>query len=148
MLLVNYMPFKFLLTACYDTIRGFCAKNELLFSLLIKINLEFFKYAKLEPVFVVILASNWKHFIAFYLRPVHVSSIMHSIFLFDFILTICGLISGDPQEECARCGKMYLSGGPAGLCPSCRGQNNPPPPGDSAEDSCGTHTEDSNGTPE
>ncbi|GLV32530.1 Kruppel homolog 1 [Carabus blaptoides fortunei] len=55
---------------------------------------------------------------------------------------------GDPQEECTRCGKMYLSGGPPGLCPACRGQNSSHPPADSAEDSCGTHTEDSNGTPE
>lgn len=65
----------------------------------------------------------------------------------DFYIKIY-LLTGDPQEECTSCGKMYLSGGPPGLCPACRGQNNSHPPADSAEDSCGTHTEDSNGTPE
>lgn len=39
---------------------------------------------------------------------------------------------------------MYLSGGDGTTCPSCGG-NVPKeqPIGDSAEDSCGTHTEDS-----
>lgn len=54
-------------------------------------------------------------------------------------------VSGDPQEECSRCGKMFLSNGSAGFCLSCRNQK---PHGDSADDSSGNHTEDSNGTPE
>ncbi|KAK5644607.1 hypothetical protein RI129_005907 [Pyrocoelia pectoralis] len=54
---------------------------------------------------------------------------------------------GDPQEECNICGKMYLSGGTSGSCSSCQIQSKKSHP-DSAEDSCGTHTEDSNGTPE
>lgn len=53
-------------------------------------------------------------------------------------------VSGDPQEECRNCGKMYLTNGSSsGNCPSCRKQT---PHGDSAEDSSGNHTEDSNGT--
>lgn len=54
---------------------------------------------------------------------------------------------GDPQEECSRCRKMYLSNGSPGTCSSCKMQNKNLH-ADSAEDSCGTHTEDSNGTPE
>ncbi|CAH1378755.1 hypothetical protein MTP99_002559 [Tenebrio molitor] len=54
--------------------------------------------------------------------------------------------TGDPQEECTRCGKMYICNGTPEVCPKCRGQNNAPH-GDSAEDSSGNHTEDSN-TPE
>ncbi|KAJ3642435.1 hypothetical protein Zmor_025223 [Zophobas morio] len=53
---------------------------------------------------------------------------------------------GDPQEECTRCGKMYICNGTPDACPKCRGQNGAPH-GDSAEDSSGNHTEDSN-TPE
>lgn len=59
------------------------------------------------------------------------------------------LILGDPQEECTRCGKMYLCGTNDGLCTNCRQEktSNNQMIGDSAEDSSGNHTEDSN-TPE
>lgn len=57
------------------------------------------------------------------------------------------LLAGDPQEECTSCGKMYLCNGSPSLCPNCRTQINPPHR-DSADDSSGNHTEDSNGTQE
>lgn len=57
------------------------------------------------------------------------------------------MFAGDPQEECSRCGKMYICNGTSDICSKCRNQNMKIPHGDSADDSSGNHTEDSN-TPE
>lgn len=68
-------------------------------------------------------------------------------FLCFFFTNVYIFFIGDPQEECRSCGKMYLSNGSSsGSCPSCRNQTTPNPHGDSAEDSSGNHTEDSNVT--
>lgn len=54
-------------------------------------------------------------------------------------------VAGDPQEDCSRCGKTYLSGPTKdGVCPKCKNLNNNTPITDStAEESSGNQTEDS-----